>query len=172
MNNELIKLVRELCDSYNKLGKSNSKEFLNHSTIIWDRVEKLEQLLNQEEQPKEIDFNRKLKLRNGAPYFLHTLDEEIAYGVYYNKTNDEIIAVRNWRKDGGVCQSETNYNLDLVYADLPVKKKLTGFVNVYKKLNGNAIWETKTQADYASGPERIAVIDLSQYNIEYTEEQK
>lgn len=217
MNNELIKLVRELLDGIKttKVGDiyhlpvhrnwiSKIEQLLNKEeqrqedksrplnesyTLLWKHLNKIEQwhslkewkglaktYLNgfgiqagvtaaKEEQPKEIDVTRPLKLQDGYEYKFGVKSNNALKGFF--RTDYE------WRYiehslDG--VDKEKNPGLRLIY-DEPVKKKLTGFVSIYCPdgyVEFGRVYKTYKEA-YQHKLTRgfITTIDLSQYNIEY-----
>ena len=76
----------------------------------------------------------------------------------YGVVGDE---VESWKECGrflALMDSDNPYDLFMA------PKKLSGWVNIYPNLAGPFFYESKGDADRCASIDRIACIDLSQYN--------
>jgi hypothetical protein len=172
MNNELIKLIESTIlipiEQTTMLGN------VYHIALTSQTYGELSKLVEQEkenpvkESSKEIDVTRPLRLRNGSEYcFIGIAKNGNLLGEQKDATSSIWILIGH---DRSGWHSNGKSGFDLVYAD--EKKKLTGFVNIYKDANimESHIWPLESDADRAgmlAGSRFITTIDLSQYNIEY-----
>lgn len=100
--------------------------------------------------------------------------EVVGYNNYLKNTNDTVIAVMkhngiivHYFTNGKFGHKEINSSYDLI-REIKSKKRLEGYLSVWKdNLATVTHWKTLPSKKYIS--EYTAIIDLSEYNIEYEE---
>lgn len=112
----------------------------------------------------KLDITKPAKTRDGrTAQHLATINHPVYPKIWVVTNEDGTQKALNYTADGRFVRNQKN-NADLIQPQ--AKHKLTGWLNVYP--DGCCLSTTRKADDFA-GPNRIACLDLSQYNIEFEE---
>lgn len=119
---------------------------------------------------KPFDPTKPCRTRDGRPAkVLYTQSRCAQPIVAEYQENGGYWDVGNFNADGTFYHDGAQGDNDLI--NIPEKRKLTGWLNVYDCFGYGMRYETKQECDdnVNNSRTRLACIDLSKYNIEFTE---